>query len=140
MANTKNASNPNGVQPESPEAKIARLEAEMAALSARNETLEAKAAAKLQLTLKIAAIREPGKFNAADKGSDGGAVSLYGLQRMPISLYPEQWERLANFMPEVLTFLNAHPELPRRNPSPAQAAAFQAAVKAGIFNAGAAPK
>jgi hypothetical protein len=30
------------------------------------------------------------------KVSEKGCVSVYGLQRMPISLYPEQWQRLLN--------------------------------------------
>ena len=31
------------------------------------------------------------------KVSQKGAVSLYGLQRMPVTLYVEQWERLLGF-------------------------------------------
>lgn len=31
------------------------------------------------------------------KVSEKGAVSVYGLQRMPVTLYLEQWERLLEY-------------------------------------------
>jgi hypothetical protein len=31
------------------------------------------------------------------KVSEKGAISVYGLQRMPVTLYVEQWDRLLNF-------------------------------------------
>ncbi|RMF87619.1 MAG: hypothetical protein D6741_20330, partial [Planctomycetota bacterium] len=31
------------------------------------------------------------------KVSQKGAVSVYGLQRMPVTLYADQWERLLGF-------------------------------------------
>lgn len=39
------------------------------------------------------------------KVSEKGAVSVYGLQRMPVTLYVEQWERLLDFGDEVRGFL-----------------------------------
>lgn len=39
------------------------------------------------------------------KVSEKGAVSVYGLQRMPVTLYVEQWERLLDFGEEVRQFL-----------------------------------
>lgn len=39
------------------------------------------------------------------KVSEKGAVSVYGLQRMPVTLYVEQWERLLNFGDEIRAFL-----------------------------------
>jgi hypothetical protein len=42
------------------------------------------------------------------KVSAKGAVSIYGLQRMPVTLYVEQWERLLNFGDEVRSFLKEH--------------------------------
>jgi hypothetical protein len=41
------------------------------------------------------------------KVSQKGAVSLYGLQRMPVTLYVEQWERLG-FGEEITKFLKEH--------------------------------
>jgi hypothetical protein len=43
------------------------------------------------LQAKLAA-RPAGKLSA--KVSEKGAVSVYGLQRFPVTLYREQWERL----------------------------------------------
>jgi hypothetical protein len=37
--------------------------------------------------------------------SEKGAVSVYGLQRMPVTLYVEQWERLLDFGDQVKSFL-----------------------------------
>ena len=37
-----------------------------------------------------------------------GAMSLYGLQRMPVTLYIEQWERLLGFSDELHAFLKEH--------------------------------
>jgi hypothetical protein len=42
------------------------------------------------------------------KVSEKGAVSIYGLQRMPVTLYLEQWERLLNFGDEVRQFIKEH--------------------------------
>ncbi len=42
------------------------------------------------------------------KVSPKGAMSLYGLQRMPVTLYIEQWERLLAFAAEIQTFLKQH--------------------------------
>lgn len=39
------------------------------------------------------------------KVSQKGAVSVYGLQRMPVTLYAEQWERLLAFGDEVRSFI-----------------------------------
>jgi hypothetical protein len=42
------------------------------------------------------------------KVSPKGAVSLYGLQRMPVTLYVEQWERLLAFASELQAFMKEH--------------------------------
>jgi hypothetical protein len=42
------------------------------------------------------------------KVSPKGAMSLYGLQRMPVTLYVEQWERLLAFSDELHKFLKEH--------------------------------
>lgn len=42
------------------------------------------------------------------KVSEKGAVSVYGLQRMPVTLYVEQWERLLDFGNEIRDFLKAN--------------------------------
>jgi hypothetical protein len=49
------------------------------------------------------------------KVSPKGAMSLYGLQRMPVTLYVEQWERLLAFSDELHKFMEEHnPELKRK--------------------------
>lgn len=42
------------------------------------------------------------------KVSAKGGVSVYGLQRMPITLYKNQWLRLLDMAPEIRTFLKEH--------------------------------
>lgn len=39
------------------------------------------------------------------KVSEKGGVSVYGLQRMPVTLYVEQWEKLLAFGGELEKFL-----------------------------------
>lgn len=42
------------------------------------------------------------------KVSAKGALSVYGLQRMPVTLYAEQWERLLDFSDTLREFLKAN--------------------------------
>ena len=42
------------------------------------------------------------------KVSEKGAISVYGLQRMPVTLYVEQWERLLGFGDELRQFMKEH--------------------------------
>ena len=42
------------------------------------------------------------------KVSIKGGMSLYGLQRMPVTLYIEQWERLLAYGDEIRAFLTEH--------------------------------
>jgi hypothetical protein len=46
--------------------------------------------------------------NLRCKVSEKKALSIYGLQRMPVTLYVEQWERLLAFADEVRTFIVTH--------------------------------
>ena len=39
------------------------------------------------------------------KVSQKGAVSVYGLQRMPVTLYAQQWERLLDISDEIRKFI-----------------------------------
>lgn len=38
------------------------------------------------------------------KVSEKGALSVYGLQRMPVTLYVEQWEKLLAFSDQITNF------------------------------------
>ncbi|MGQ9605389.1 MAG: hypothetical protein ACUVTW_04250 [Thermogutta sp.] len=42
------------------------------------------------------------------KVSPKGAVSVYGLQRMPVTLYADQWHRLLDFGPTIRDFIAQH--------------------------------
>ena len=42
------------------------------------------------------------------KVSEKGAISVYGLQRMPVTLYVEQWERLLDFADQIRQFMKEH--------------------------------
>lgn len=42
------------------------------------------------------------------KVSQKGAISVYGLQRMPVTMYVEQWERLLGFGDTIREFLKEH--------------------------------
>jgi hypothetical protein len=58
---------------------------------------------------KLKALQEPRKAgNLYAKVSEKGGCSVYGLQRMPVTLYVEQWERLLGFSDELKKFLVEH--------------------------------
>ncbi len=65
------------------------LQAELERLRAENERLRAAATARR------------GSFKVSEKG----AVSVYGLGRFPVTLYPEQWERLLSMADELRAFI-----------------------------------
>jgi hypothetical protein len=51
------------------------------------------------------------------KVSEKGGISVYGLQRMPVTLYVEQWQRLLDFADEIRKFMKDHDaELKRKQP------------------------
>ncbi|MHB8575407.1 MAG: hypothetical protein ACYDCQ_08750 [Dehalococcoidia bacterium] len=68
-------------------AEVEDLQAELARLRQENETLKA--------TKRAESIRV----------SEKGGVSVYGLGRFPVTLYPEQWERLVGMGDEIRTFI-----------------------------------
>lgn len=53
----------------------------------------------------LAEIEQPKRGTLYCKVSEKGAVSVYGLQRMPVTLYVEQWERLLAFADDLKQFL-----------------------------------
>jgi hypothetical protein len=54
---------------------------------------------------KLLADSAPKRGQLYCKVSEKGAISVYGLQRMPVTLYVEQWERLLGFADEVKSFM-----------------------------------
>jgi hypothetical protein len=62
-------------------------------LKARIAELEGKLDKQQQITFQV--------------GVKGG-VSVYGLGRFPVTLYYEQWKRLATAIPQLLAFMEAN--------------------------------
>ena len=53
----------------------------------------------------LAALEQPKRGTLYCKVSEKGGVSVYGLQRMPVTLYMEQWQRLLDFGDDVREFI-----------------------------------
>ena len=53
----------------------------------------------------LAEIEKPKRGTLYCKVSEKGALSVYGLQRMPVTLYVEQWQRLLEFSDELRDFM-----------------------------------
>jgi len=65
------------------------LTAQLEALKAENAALKASSALKMKVSSK-------------------GGVSLYGLQRFPVTLYKAQWEKVIAAVPELQAFIEAN--------------------------------
>ncbi len=64
------------------------MQAELERLRAENERLKS-------------ASKRAGSFKVSEKGG----VSVYGLGRFPVTLYPEQWERLLAMGDDIKAFI-----------------------------------
>jgi len=76
---------------ETPDEKIARLEAENRKL---HEQMEQRRLGQLRL-----------------KVSEKGGLSVYGLGRFPVTLYKEQWIRLLDHADQIKSFLKENDQL-----------------------------
>ena len=64
----------------------------------------------------LAQVEQPKRGDLYCKVSQKGGISVYGLQRMPVTLYVQQWERLLNFADEIRGFIEEHDlELTRKD-------------------------
>jgi hypothetical protein len=85
----------------------------------RTEILKKLAAGELtaeQADGMLQQVEEKKRGTLYCKVSAKGAVSVYGLQRMPVTLYVEQWDRLLTFGDELRAFLKSHDsELKRKD-------------------------
>lgn len=86
-------------------AQMARLQAQVYELQARNEELAKQT--------KQIAPRGP-SIHASEKGG----VSVYGIQRFPVTLYQDQWKKLAEVIPEVLKFIEDNKNAKRPDGTP----------------------
>jgi hypothetical protein len=86
---------------------------------ARQEILNKLATGKISVADAQDALS---KVETAHKGrlyckvSAKKALSVYGLGRMPMTLYIGQWERLMAFAPEIANFMTAHDKEFERKP------------------------
>ncbi len=74
----------------------------------KEEILSKLAAGELavdEASKMLAELEQPKRGSLYCKVSEKGAVSVYGLQRMPVTLYMEQWVRLLDFGDEVRAFI-----------------------------------
>lgn len=74
----------------------------------KKEEILAKVASgelKPEEAAKLLADEPPKRGTLYCKVSEKGAVSVYGLQRMPVTLYMEQWDRLLAFGDELRQFI-----------------------------------
>ena len=74
-------------------ARLQEMEKRNAQLELDKKALAQKAAAKL--TIKL---------------GNKGTISLYGLQRFPVSLYAEQWEKVFEAVPAIKEFISKNRE------------------------------
>ncbi len=85
----------------------------------KKEEVLAKLAAKeisVEEASKLLAETEPKKALYC-KVSKKGGCSLYGLQRMPVTLYIEQWTRLLDYGDEIRQFLQDNSDKLKRKES-----------------------
>jgi hypothetical protein len=81
------------------------------------EILSLVAAGKLDLdsaAAQLDAIAPKHHGRLSCKVSEKGALSVYGLQRMPVTLYDEQWDRLLDIADERREFKKANAHLFKR--------------------------
>jgi hypothetical protein len=74
----------------------------------KDEILKKLAAGELEVneaSRMLAELEQPKRGTLYCKVSEKGAVSVYGLQRMPVTLYMEQWHRLLDFADELKKFI-----------------------------------
>lgn len=76
--------------PKTPEATLAELTRKLAAMEAENAKLRQEANRPQTMSMAVSA---------------KGAISVYGLGRFPVTLYPAQWERLLAKGGDVLAFI-----------------------------------
>src|SRR3990172_1493460 len=85
----------------------------------REEILAKLAAGEIKIEEASRLLEEAEKERRASlycKVSEKGAISVYGLQRMPVTLYVEQWEKVLGFADEIRRFIKEHNTELKRKP------------------------
>ena len=91
-------------------------------MSDRDQILADLAAGKItprEASALLDKLDKPPRGTLYCKVSPKGAISVYGLQRMPVTLYAEQWERLLDFADQVRAFAAEHADELKRKQRPA---------------------
>ena len=60
---------------------------------------------KEEASKALSELDQPKRGTLYCKVSPKGGLSVYGLQRMPVTLYAEQWERLLGFADTIREFI-----------------------------------
>ena len=88
-------------------------------VAAQAELAALKALQAASVNFRVSTFRAAGTNGPEDKGSKGGAVSVGGLGRFPVTLYGSQWEALIQVIPQLKDFLVANKDkLAIKVPSP----------------------
>lgn len=75
----------------------------------KNGTAAGLSAAEMQKRIAELEAQLAKKSTLTAKASEKGAVSVYGLGRFPVTLYPEQWARLMEWGPSnIPAFIEAN--------------------------------
>ena len=84
----------------------------------KDEVLAKLAAGELKVeeASKLLAELEPKRGSLSCKVSEKGGISVYGLQKMPVTLYVEQWDKLLGFADEIREFMRDHDAELKRKP------------------------
>ena len=80
----------------------------------KEEILSKVQAGEMSVEEAAKLLAEPKRGQLYCKVSEKGGISVYGLQRMPVTLYVEQWERLLDFGDQVRSFLKENDEKLKR--------------------------
>jgi hypothetical protein len=62
----------------------------------------------------LSEIEQPKRGSLYCKVSEKGGLSVYGLQRMPVTLYMEQWDRLLGFADDIRAFIKENEDRLKR--------------------------
>ena len=74
-------------------------------LMATEEELKAEIA---RLRAENQALQRPTRGQMSLKVSEKGALSVYGLERFPVTLYREQWEKLLGMADDIRAFIQVN--------------------------------
>ena len=97
-----------------------------------NQATMARIAELEAMQAELKALKAQVKNTIRMKVSQKGAVSIYGLQRMPVTLYAEQWEKIIDMCKsgDLGTFIMSNEDkLTRKGDAPKQEAAPVTAKK-----------